>query len=543
MLVQQALEDMGDNCTGLDRNSACYGFNRVDSTFVDEALASFFSAPADRAGISQLETISTHPLDLSLDLWGVAVMNVQANVPNALPGQAAVFMLMGETQVENRVDPADAFVPADPVDVTLQSDSRVFALPQANSSVLMTADLGTVLPADGVNEDGTYLRVLTDRGIGWLRIETVTSDADLTALPALTPDKLSPMQAFHVTTAIGDVSCSEAPSLLAVQSPEGIKIDLTANGVHIRMGSLIMLRIVQPGDQIEVMTIYGDVTLDPDTDMEVHVLPGMSTMRCLDQDFGDVGADCGWSDPVPMTEEELAFAQTVLLAYQNLGLGGATLNLGGSNVTLINTDACPAGTVVNHVVNVGDTLFGLSLQYNTTVNAIAEQNHLTNTTIVIGQVLTVVCGAQGPADYPLFDVTPIVVDNPPPVPTTSCDGFKLTSPLDGIAYGSQTVYWDPAVGPVDGYRATISGDNGSTSANTGPDATNATLDTTLDNLGQGFNFTVTVDALVNGQPVCTSSASIQREAPPAPPEKRATEEPTPVGTEESCPDCECTLCG
>ncbi len=530
-LVETALEDMGDNCTDMDRNSACYGFNRVDSTFIDEALSGFFDTPADRAGIAQLETIATHPLDLTQDLWGIAVMNVQANVPNALPGQAAVYMLMGDAEVQNRVAPEDAFVPAQPVTISVQSDTRVFSLPQTNSNVLLTLNAGGTASADAKSADSDWLRVLTDRGVGWIRIETVQSDANIGDLPALTGQQQSPMQAFHVSTSIGALSCNEAPSLLAIQSPEGISIDLTANGVHIRMGSLIMIKIVQPGDQIQVFTIHGNVVLDPDTENEQDVPPGTSTMRCLDQDFGDVGPDCTWSDPVPMTDEELAWAQTVLLAYQNLGLGGATLNLGGSNVTLINTDACPAGTVVNHVVNRGDTLYSLGLTYNTTVNAIAQQNALTTPTIYVGQVLTVVCGAQGPVDYPLFDVTPIVVDNPPPV-AVDCTPFKLTSPLDGIGYPSQTIYWDPAGGNVGGYRASISGPHGTSSATVGPDVTNVTLDTSSKVLGFDFDFTVTVEALLNGQPVCSSSVGIQREPPndqppPKKPEPDVTQEPLP----------------
>lgn len=539
ILVQEALEDMGDNCTGLDRNSACYGYNRVDATFAEDVLSDFFDTPSERAGLAQLETISTYPLDIQENLWGIAVMNVQANIPNALPGQAAVFMLMGDAEVENRVDPENVFLPADPVDVAVQSETRVFGLPQNNANVLVTLAAGDSATADGVSEDGEWLRVLTERGIGWIRIETVASDSGVAELPTLTGGQMSPMQAFHLSSSIDALRCSEAPSLLAIQSPEGLTMDLNANGVHIRMGSLIMIKNVPPGDMIQVFTIYGDVVLDPETENEQGVPPGFSTLRCLDEDFGDVGPDCTWSDPVPMTPEELEWAQTVLLAFQNVGLGGRTLQLGGQTVTLIDTDACPAGTVVDHVVNRGDTLFGLGLTYNTTVNSIAELNSLTTPTIYIGQVLRVVCGSQGPVDYPLFDVTPIVVDNPPPDNTYDCSPFRLTSPLDGIGYPSQTVYWDPAGGTVDGYRATISGPHGSSSATTGPDVSNVTLNTNSEVLGFDFDFTLTVEALVNGQPVCSSSVGLQREPPddqPGDPDPDVTQEPPPSETEE-CVEC------
>src|SRR6187401_1016586 len=76
-LVEQALFQLGGNCTGLDRNSACYGYNRVDATFSQSVAPDFFSKPSDRTQLASLETIQTAPLDLALEQWGIAVMNVQ----------------------------------------------------------------------------------------------------------------------------------------------------------------------------------------------------------------------------------------------------------------------------------------------------------------------------------------------------------------------------------------------------------------------------------------------------------------------------------
>src|SRR5687767_11050611 len=104
-LVEQALTDMGQNCDLLDRNSACYGYNRVDATFHESASDDFFSKPADRSQISNLQSIATAPLDVDQDFWGIAVMNVQANVPNTLPGQAVTFVLLGDVKVDNAVAP------------------------------------------------------------------------------------------------------------------------------------------------------------------------------------------------------------------------------------------------------------------------------------------------------------------------------------------------------------------------------------------------------------------------------------------------------
>src|SRR4051794_30129175 len=87
-LVKQALEAVGNNCGGLGRNSACYGFNRVNATFSEDVNEGFFSKPSDQTNLRSLQSIDTAPLNDAIQEWGVAVMSVQANVPNSLPGQA-----------------------------------------------------------------------------------------------------------------------------------------------------------------------------------------------------------------------------------------------------------------------------------------------------------------------------------------------------------------------------------------------------------------------------------------------------------------------
>src|SRR5690606_11227564 len=124
----------------------------VDSTFTEAAPQDFFSQPADRAGLAQLETIATTPLDLALDQWGIAVMNAQANVPGALPGQATVFLLMGAAELTNAVAPEDTLPEADPVAVEALTETTVFSRPADNASTITTLAAGTLLEAHGRTE-------------------------------------------------------------------------------------------------------------------------------------------------------------------------------------------------------------------------------------------------------------------------------------------------------------------------------------------------------------------------------------------------------
>ena len=53
LLVNQALEDVGQNCDLLGRNSVCYGFNQVSATFTEPQPDNFFSQVSDRSALTR----------------------------------------------------------------------------------------------------------------------------------------------------------------------------------------------------------------------------------------------------------------------------------------------------------------------------------------------------------------------------------------------------------------------------------------------------------------------------------------------------------
>src|SRR5690349_21006196 len=106
--VETALSSVADLCNPLSRNAACYGSKTVDSvTFDNPRPADFFTNPGDRSELLKLREIHPQPLNTTDNSFGIALLNVQANVPNTLPGQAVIFMLMGDAKLTNEV-PADS---------------------------------------------------------------------------------------------------------------------------------------------------------------------------------------------------------------------------------------------------------------------------------------------------------------------------------------------------------------------------------------------------------------------------------------------------
>lgn len=480
-LALRALEEVGQSCATLDRNSACYGFNRVGATFIQEVPEDIFSQPADRTGIETLESIQTSPLDEALQTWGIAVMKLQANIPNTLPGQNVVFILLGDTQVQNAVAPEAAAAPSDVVvDVQTIVRARLRSQPSLRANVLAVADPGQTLPADAVDETDGWLRVLVDELPGWMSRD-VLAPVDSAALPVVTDETRAPMQAFYLTTGLGDPTCNEAPSMLVVQGPQRVTVDLTVNEARIQLSSTIILRLIN-SRTMEIIVLDGQAVVnnlvvpagfkatvpvfvpglsdEPDDDPEATPEPpGLSSL------FPTITGP--WEGCQPLSDEE----RQALGTLQNLPL-----------------------SILNYAV----TLPGPP---------------------------TAQCLPPGAPPAP-----PSGPPVPPVVSGVDCSRLRPTSPLGGAGFGLETFYWDPAPGAT-AYRVNLFRADGSLagSFDVPGTLTNLVIDTSV--ARGSFSFSWNVQALVNGQVACTSPAVSMGLAAP-PPEPTIAPTPEPAETPE-----------
>lgn len=262
-LVTLALEALEENCTGIGRNSACYGYDLVRASFNDSVPEDFFTLPSDTSGLTALSTLRTAPLDPETGRWGISLINAQANVPNTLPGQAVTFLLLGDTEIENRVDPADAVIPVEPVLVTVRVNggANVRSGPSTNFNRIGVIQDGTQIGADGRNEAGDWLRIGVDNQPGWIsRSLTLAEDESLIdALPVMSEESFTPMQAFYFSTGIGQSICNEAPDALVIQGPQELQVNLEINGAEITIGSTVVLQSYDPdGPGVSFESPFGE---------------------------------------------------------------------------------------------------------------------------------------------------------------------------------------------------------------------------------------------------------------------------------------------
>jgi hypothetical protein len=179
ILVQSALDIVGESCADLGRNQICYGHGNIDVLDFERVPLAEFAASGDRSDIAQVFSLATAPMDVAGDVWGVAVLALQADLPDTMPGQNVTFIVYGDTEL--------------------------------------------------VSEIGTS-------------------------------EMSAPMQAFRMTTGVGEPACEEAPrDGLLVQTPAQTTVHFLINGIEIAVGSTALLQIED--DTLGVNTFAGNVTI------------------------------------------------------------------------------------------------------------------------------------------------------------------------------------------------------------------------------------------------------------------------------------------
>ena len=248
--VDLALESIDDTCQGVSRNEICYGHSRV-SIESDNAEIEF-SQPGDIASLIDVQSIEASAY-LEPDEWGLALMQVQANIPDTLPGQNVTFLLYGDVSLRN----ADA--PSITLSATVAGNANVRSGSSTSSAIAGSLSANTEIELSGRNEAGDWVYFTGGSLSGWLFASLAQIDGDVMTLAVVADDYTgevisSPMQAIYFTSGIGQYECNEIPSDgLLIQTPDyELPIELRINETEIILGSTILVT----ADAGNLMTIY-----------------------------------------------------------------------------------------------------------------------------------------------------------------------------------------------------------------------------------------------------------------------------------------------
>lgn len=333
-IVENALNTVAQLCADVARNQACYGNLALSALPAAEVSDLTFDSPGDIESIQRISSMTLSNLDESAGTWGIALMKVQANLPDTLPGQNVTILLFGDTEVTN-----------------------------------FSGDMNT----------------------------------------------------FYLKTGIGSAACAEMPgSGILIQTPEGVgEVDLTVNGIEIRMGSTLYLRAVA-GDATYISVLAGSAQVTAEGITRV-VPAGSSVVVPIDADLNASRPPL----PVGVYPPEITQGLPVNLLPQSITIAGAQ----PTAVTVTQQPAPPLSSVVYHTVQRGENLFRIALYYDTSIQSIADANNLADPRqIYAGQVLLIPNPGSG---YRGLPTSPLLPPTLTPVPGTTTTPSGAFIPAEG----------------------------------------------------------------------------------------------------------------
>src|SRR5690349_1441791 len=102
-IVETALDAVDELCQDAGRNQACYG-NVSLTAEPQPGVSNFtFERDGDIVDVADISTLKLEPMDAEAGVWGLVLMQLQADIPDSLPGQNVTFLLFGDVELENAV--------------------------------------------------------------------------------------------------------------------------------------------------------------------------------------------------------------------------------------------------------------------------------------------------------------------------------------------------------------------------------------------------------------------------------------------------------
>lgn len=257
VIVEDALDQLDLVCTQLGRNEACYGHSAIEAEAQADIASLQFDVPGDIESVVGIRALTLSDLDPDTDSWGIAMMRLQANLPETLPGQNVLFVMFGDVQVE--ASELAREVPR--ITATVNSSGNVRSGPSTNQGIVTSLNAGTDVVADGRNDAGDWLRIRTpDDRTGWIASFLLNLDGDASALEVVAAGDVSynPFQAFYFTTSPSIAQCREAPDsgILIQTPPDAPAVNLVINDVEILLGSTAYLQS-QPSGEMTIDVLEG----------------------------------------------------------------------------------------------------------------------------------------------------------------------------------------------------------------------------------------------------------------------------------------------
>ena len=354
--VQLAFASLQDNCADLPRDSLCYGNAPAQASFAAEDSGAEFSAPGALAPLVGLDTLTT---SAEAGRWGLAAINIGAHLPQTYDGPGIIVLLAGDAAVVNDVDPAKAMLIPPPLSTIATAATALYKNPGVIPAPVGSLDAEGLVLVDAWDNSGDWLRVVNEGEISWVESAMVVRLNAMDSLPRLALGEAFAMQAFSLSTGTALPECAEAEPFIAIQTPPDLPANLTINGVDIHLGSMVTFQQVHRNalsmtvHRGEATTIFGQTVQQSETILGILIKTDARDNQVLE-----------WSGALRASDAEFARGERAQAALNRLAQA--------NDWDEFETFMYPEDII--HVVQSGDTLYGLTAHYNTSVEGIIAAN-------------------------------------------------------------------------------------------------------------------------------------------------------------------------
>lgn len=231
-------------CKDLERNTACYG--NGDLSFGVMPLyddpRTVFANSGDQLPIAAFAFLQTGAQPLTTETWGLATLNVQANLLAEQPARSSILWLFGDVTVNNLVPELPELT------ATATGTLNLRALPQADAEIIQQVKLREKVIANGRTQDNRWLRVLVPRTgiLAWASLEVVELNRDIHTLEVVSVDTpfYRPFQVLELQTGTADSPCDGvSDSGLLIQTPNDIDaVEFTINGAKLKITGTVFIQ-------------------------------------------------------------------------------------------------------------------------------------------------------------------------------------------------------------------------------------------------------------------------------------------------------------
>src|SRR5262249_52434953 len=97
-VVQDAQALVAKGCGQTGRNPGCYGNISLKAEPQSGVSDLKFSEPGHKVDVFQVRQLELSSLDTDAGTWGMALMRIQANLPDTAKGQNVTVLLFGDVQ-------------------------------------------------------------------------------------------------------------------------------------------------------------------------------------------------------------------------------------------------------------------------------------------------------------------------------------------------------------------------------------------------------------------------------------------------------------